>query len=95
MLNRLPPPRFMWLASASSNADCVTEASSRSLKLLPMLGVPSLPSREYPLDFPLGLFPDSSAVRLGDSGPGGRCSRAFPCRCAGAPDPTDESDVWE
>lgn len=35
------PPSF---ASASSKALCVTLASSRSLKLLPMLGVPSLPS---------------------------------------------------
>lgn len=34
---------------------------SRSLKLLPILGAPSLPSREYPLPF-------SSAVRRGDSG---------------------------
>lgn len=37
---------------------------SRSLKLLPMLGVPSLPSLEYPLRF-------SSAVLRGDSGPEG------------------------
>jgi hypothetical protein len=37
---------------------------SRSLKLLPMLGVPSLPSLEYTLRF-------NSAVLRGDSGPEG------------------------
>lgn len=37
---------------------------SRSLKLLPMLGVPSLPSLEYPFRF-------NSAVLRGDSGPEG------------------------
>lgn len=57
-------PPCILLASASSKADWVTEASSRSLKLLPMLGVPSLPSLEYPFCF-------SSAVLRGDSGPEG------------------------
>ena len=49
-----------------------TAIPSRSLKLLPMLGVPvpSLPSLEYNLPFPTGLRPDSSAVRRGESGPG-------------------------
>lgn len=37
-------PRRISFARASSKALCVTLASSRSLKLLPMLGVPSLPS---------------------------------------------------
>jgi hypothetical protein len=46
---------------------------SRSLKLLPMLGVPSLPSRPPFLPLPIGLRPASSAVRRGDSGPRGRC----------------------
>ena len=44
VLIRLATPRLMLLASASSIALCVTLASSKSLKLLPMLGVPSLPS---------------------------------------------------
>jgi hypothetical protein len=35
----------MLLISASSNADCVTLASSRSEKLLPMLGLDSEPCR--------------------------------------------------
>ena len=38
---------------------------SKSLKLLPMLGLPSLPSLPFP-----GLLPANSAVRLGLSGPG-------------------------
>lgn len=66
------PPSCMLLASASSSADWVTDASSRSLKLLPILGVPvpSLPSLPIPFPFPLpaGLLPASSAVRRGDSG---------------------------
>lgn len=40
---------------------------SRSLKLLPMLGVPSL-SLEYPLPFPPGLRPARSIVLRGDFG---------------------------
>jgi len=38
------PPCVISFAKASSNALCVTLAESKSLKLLPMLGVPSLPS---------------------------------------------------
>ena len=38
------PPVCISPAIASSNALCVTLASSRSLKLLPILGVPSLPA---------------------------------------------------
>ena len=68
---------------------------SRSLKLLPMLGVPSL-SREYPL--PLlgpGLRPVSSIVRRGDSGPLGLCLSP-PCGCAMcATELAEESEAWE
>lgn len=46
---------------------------SRSLKLLPILGVPSL-SREYALDLPPGLRLASSIGRRGDKGPLGRLS---------------------
>lgn len=46
---------------------------SRSLKLLPILGVPSL-SREYALDLLPGLRLASSIVRRGDKGPLGRLS---------------------
>jgi hypothetical protein len=60
ILLAIPPPARILLASASSNALCVTEASSKSLKLLPMLGLPSLP----------GLLPASSAVLFGLNGPG-------------------------
>jgi hypothetical protein len=38
-----PPSALKSLISASSNALCATLAPLRSLKLLPMLGVPSLP----------------------------------------------------
>ena len=41
---KLPASRIS-LAICSSSALCVRLASSKSLKLLPMLGVPSLPSR--------------------------------------------------
>lgn len=46
LLTRLPnpsPPALKSLISASSSALCATLAPLRSLKLLPMLGVPSLP----------------------------------------------------
>jgi hypothetical protein len=66
ILLAIPPPARILLASASSNALCVTEASSKSLKLLPMLGLPSLPS----LPFLPGLLPASSAVLFGLNGPG-------------------------
>lgn len=54
------PPACILLASASSKALCVTLASSKSLKLLPILGAPSL-------SFPYAPF--SSAVLLGLSVP--------------------------
>lgn len=94
MLNLLPmPPSCILLARASSRADCVTEASSKSLKLLPMLGVPSLPSREYP--FLLGLLPDSSAGRRGERGPVGRLSPVEGPLDTMAGELVDESDVSE
>lgn len=67
---------------------------SRSLKLLPILGVPSLPSRDVPLPFTPGLLPASSAVRRGDSGPAGRRS---PCALVDtmAAELADESDVCD
>lgn len=72
---------------------------SKSLKLLPMLGVPSLPSREYPLPFELGLFPDNSAARRGDRGPpppaAGRRSLVAELREMSAGELVDESDVSE
>jgi len=81
----------------------VTDASSRSLKLLPILGVPSLPSRPSPFPLPPGLRPANSAVRLGESGPVGRCLW-FPLlalvpgpgrRVMGAVELAEESDVWD
>lgn len=68
---------------------------SKSLKLLPILGVPSLSCRPFP--FNPGLRPASSAVRLGDKGPVGRW-RCVPCSGsgrlgAGAVELVDESDV--
>lgn len=70
-------PCCMLLRRASSSADCVILASSRSLKLLPILGVPSLPSRfPTPVTLRLGLNRASSALCLGLSvlglKPGGR-----------------------
>jgi len=76
----------------------VTDASSRSLKLLPILGVPSLSCLPFPFD--PGLRPANSTVRLGDSGPVGRCL-CVPCRgsgrrVAGVAELADESsDVCE
>lgn len=66
---------------------------SKSLKLLPMLGVPSLPSREYP--FLLGLLPDSSAGRRGERGPAGRLSPVEGPLDTMAGELVDESDVSE
>jgi hypothetical protein len=91
------PPACMLLASASSRADWVTDKSSRSLKLLPILGVPSLPSLPFPLD--PGLRPLSSAVRLGDKGPACLC-REVPCKGSGrrdisAAELVEESEVCE
>lgn len=64
---------------------------SRSLKLLPILGVPSL-SRDGSLPLPLGMRPDSSAVRRGDKGPKAlfRSKGAF--WEAGPGEPADESE---
>ena len=67
----------MSLASASSKALCVTLASSRSLKLLPILGVPSLPLLGAPSFPPAPLCwrgeSPNSAARRGESAPcGGR-----------------------
>ena len=69
-----PLPCPMLLINASSNALWVTLASSRSEKLDPMLGVPSLPSLAFPPGFRRGERPAacSSAARRGESGPGGR-----------------------
>jgi hypothetical protein len=91
----IPPPACILLASASSKALCVTDASSKSLKLLPILGVPSLSC--LPLPFNPGLLPASSAVRRGDKGPLSRC-RCVPCkgsgrRGAGAVELVEESEV--
>ena len=65
----LPIPRLLSCCmldiKASSRADCVTPTSSKSLKLLPILGEPSLPDFLY-----LGLSFSSSARYLGLSGPG-------------------------
>ena len=124
ILLAIPPPACMLLASASSNALCVTDASaltivsgpflpwrrrerrkmrgreekeelgiaighspSKSLKLLPMLGVPSLPSRPF-----------NSAVRFGDNGPCTPPLPLLPMSCllvpAAAAELVDESDVW-
>jgi hypothetical protein len=69
---------------------------SRSLKLLPILGDPSLPS--LPLPFIPGLLPANSAVRLGDNGPAVLCL-CMPCkgsgRFVGAVELADESDVCD
>jgi hypothetical protein len=85
------PVACILLARASSRADWVTDVSarvsmgsgetrgppSRSLKLLPMLRLPSLPlrapGRPRALLALLGARPASSAVRRGDSMPSGRC----------------------
>jgi len=92
----------MLLANASSKADCVTDASSKSLKLLPILGVPSLPSRPKALPLPPGLRPASSAGLRGDNGVSG----AILCLCLGwfplsleswlarGAEPAEESEVW-
>lgn len=65
LLIRLPP-LFKKLAASSSSALCVTLAFSKSLKLLPMLGVPSLPDLLlWGGDFAL-IRPASSAWRRGE-----------------------------
>lgn len=61
-----------------------------------MLGVPSLPSRPVFLPLPTGLRPANSAVRRGDSGPGGIFRRFEPFWAgfvAGAVELADESEV--
>jgi hypothetical protein len=81
------------LPSSEGNFD--QNIPSRSLKLLPMLGVPSL-SRPVFLPLPTGLRPASSAVRRGDRGPGGICRRfeAFWVGFViGAVELADESEV--
>ena len=107
ILLAIPPPACMLLANASSKADCVTEASifvslihnhirgnlpSRSLKLLPILGVPSLP---FPLPLPV---PANSAVRRGLNGPTGRspltCTSLLGAAEAGV-ELAEESDVCD
>jgi len=70
----------------------VTDASSKSLKLLPMLGVPSLPS--LPLPFLPGLLPANSAVRRGLRGPGPDAWSFLVC-VAGADELALESLVCE
>jgi len=72
-----------------------TSLPSKSLKLLPILGVPSLSCLPFP--FNPGLRPASSAVRLGDSGPVSLC-RCVPCngsgrRGAGVVELVEESEV--
>jgi hypothetical protein len=69
---------------------------SKSLKLLPILGVPSLPSLPFP--FIPGLLPANSMVRFGDNGPVGFLR--VPCKGSGRFVPSvvelaDESDVWD
>ena len=69
----------MSFAYASSNALCVTLASSKSLKLLPILGVPSLPS------FAIRLCLGESVER------GLWCGGRF---CDWGCDCTDDEDEW-
>lgn len=67
---------------------------SRSLKLLPMLGVPSLPSREASLFLPPGLRPASWAAR-GEIGPDTGRPPDLCCLGTIAADPVEESDVCD
>jgi hypothetical protein len=63
-----------------------------------MLGVPSLPSREYPLSLPPGLRPVNSLVRRGERGPGVRCSADLSVLsgfCIIAAELAEESDVLD
>jgi hypothetical protein len=70
---------------------------SKSLKLLPILGVPSLPSLPFPLL--IGLLPANSAVLLGDNGPVNLCLGGVASGRARAgvraAELADESDVWD
>ena len=77
------------------NVRFVETVPSKSLKLLPILGVPSLSCRPFP--FNPGLLPASSAVLLGDRGPVSIC-RCVPRngsgrRGAGAVELVEESEV--
>ena len=69
---------------------------SKSLKLLPILGLPSLPSRPNPFPFAPGLLPASSTVRFGLNGPGPVCLFGpGPGLVAGAAELALESEVWD
>jgi hypothetical protein len=59
---------FVNALSPTSTPQPKEDSPSRSLKLLPILGVPSLPDLEAPFPLGPGPFPANSAVRLGDSG---------------------------
>lgn len=72
-------PCVISFTNCSSNALCVTLASSKSLKLLPILGVPSLPS------FAIRLC-------LGDNVERGLCCDGRFCDCCC--DCTDDEDEW-
>lgn len=71
LLSVLIRPVWKLLSKASSRADwLILPSTSISLKLLPMLGVPSLPSFFPAVPGPLGLILVNSARCFGLRGPG-------------------------